>query len=74
MDLAMVFSQLHLTTGSGEIYDGTFTGTVVEGWGVTAELLRREGIPVLGESRIGELLTEGEACLVKITRDPAKKL
>ena len=60
--------------GSGEIYDGTFTGTVVEGWGVTAELLRREGIPVLGESRMGELLTEGEACLVKITRDPAKKL
>ena len=60
--------------GSGEIYDGTFTGTVVEGWGVTAELLRREGIPVLGESRMGELLTEGETCLVKITRDPAKKL
>ena len=60
--------------GSGEIYDGTFTGTVVEGWGVTAELLRREGIPVLGESRMGELLTEDEACLVKITRDPAKKL
>lgn len=58
----------------GEIYDGTFTGTVVEGWGVTAELLRREGIPVLGESRMGELLTENEACLVKITRDPAKKL
>lgn len=53
---------------------GTFTGTVVEGWGVTAELLRREGIPVLGESRMGELLTEDEACLVKITRDPAKKL
>ncbi len=39
---------------------------------MTAELLRREGIPVLGESRMGELLTEGEACLVKITRDPAK--
>ena len=38
------------------------------------ELLRREGIPVLGESRMGELLTEGEARLVKITRDPAKKL
>ena len=60
--------------GCGEIYDGTFTGTVVEGWGVTAELLRREGIPVLGESRMGELLTEGETPLVKITRDPAKKL
>ena len=25
-------------------------------------------------SMLGELLTEGEACLVKITRDPAKKL
>lgn len=41
---------------------------------MTAELLRREGIPVLGESRMGELLTEDEACLVNITRDPAKKL
>ena len=41
---------------------------------MTAELLRREGIPVLGESRMGELLTENEVRLVKITRDPAKKL
>ena len=72
--LAAVLKERSPSCGSGEIYDGTFTGTVVEGWGVTAELLRREGIPVLGESRMGELLTEGEACLVKITRDPAKKL
>lgn len=71
---AAVLKERSPSCGSGEIYDGTFTGTVVEGWGVTAELLRREGIPVLGESRMGELLTEGEACLVKITRDPAKKL
>ena len=71
---AAILKERSPSCGSGEIYDGTFTGTVVEGWGVTAELLRREGIPVLGESRMGELLTEGEACLVKITRDPAKKL
>ena len=71
---AALLKQRSPSCGKGGIYDGTFTGTVVEGWGVTAELLRREGIPVLGESRMGELLTEDEACLVKITRDPAKKL
>jgi len=42
--------------GSGEIYDGTFTGTLVHGQGVTAELLAANGIPVYGESRIEELL------------------
>ena len=42
--------------GSGEIYDGTFTGTLTEGDGVTAELLRAQGIPVYGESRAEGLL------------------
>ena len=42
--------------GCGAIYDGTFTGTVVEGDGVTAQLLRQHGITVYGESRIQELL------------------
>lgn len=42
--------------GCGAIYDGTFTGTVVEGDGVTAELLQHHGIAVYGESRIQELL------------------
>lgn len=44
--------------GSGEIYDGTFTGTLTDGWGVTAELLRDNGIRVLGETQIQELLQE----------------
>lgn len=44
--------------GSGKIYDGTFTGTLTDGWGVTAELLRQNGIRVLGESEIQELLRE----------------
>lgn len=42
--------------GCGAIYDGTFTGTVVPGDGLTAELLLAAGIEVLGETRIAELL------------------
>ena len=38
--------------GSGIIYDGTFTGTLVPGFGVTAELLKENGITVIGESQI----------------------
>lgn len=36
--------------GRGAIYDGTFTGTRIEGDGVTAALLTRNGIEVLTES------------------------
>ena len=42
--------------GSGEIYDGTFSGTLVPGDGVTAELLRHNGVAVYGESEIWDLL------------------
>ena len=42
--------------GFGAIYDGTFTGTVVPGSGVAAELLAENGLAIYGESRIGELL------------------
>ena len=42
--------------GCGAIYDGSFTGTVVEGDGVTAQFLKAHGIVVYGESRIQELL------------------
>ena len=38
------------------IYDGTFTGAVVPGNGVAAELLLSHGVEIFGESRIGELL------------------
>lgn len=40
--------------GSGIIYDGTHTGTLIPGDGVTAELLKANGIPVFGESRVAE--------------------
>ena len=36
--------------GCRGIYDGTFSHTLVEGQGVTAELLSEHGITVLGES------------------------
>lgn len=41
--------------GSGDIYDGSFSGRLVAGSGVTAELLEKSGITVYGESRIKEL-------------------
>ena len=42
--------------GCGTIYDGTFTGTLVEGDGVTAELLKKEGIAIYNEDSWQELL------------------
>lgn len=42
--------------GSREIYDGTFTGTRVAGEGVCAQLLRENGVRVLDEEHLSELL------------------
>mgnify|MGYP001482859637 CR=1 FL=1 len=42
--------------GYGKVYDGTFSGTLIEGSGMTADLLIRNGIRVLGESQIEKLL------------------
>ena len=36
--------------GSGKIYDGSFQGKVIDGDGITAELLKKNGIMVIGES------------------------
>ena len=41
--------------GSGEIYDGTFSGTLVPGDGVAAQRLRQAGIQVLGESQVNTI-------------------
>jgi len=40
--------------GVGQIYDGSFTGTLTAGSGVTARLLREAGIPVFTEEQILE--------------------
>lgn len=42
--------------GTGLVYDGTFTGTLVPGFGVAAGLLRAEGFRVLDETQLRETL------------------
>ena len=44
--------------GAGQIYDGTFTHTLTEGFGVAAELLEKNGVRVIGESEIERHLQE----------------
>ncbi len=42
--------------GTGQIYDGSFTGALTSGDGVSAEYLKAHGITVFGESEIDKLL------------------
>ena len=42
--------------GRGQIYDGSFSGRLIPGDGVTARLLEQEGIAVFGESQLQQLL------------------
>jgi len=48
--LAAVLKERSPSCGSGEVYDGTFTGALTAGDGVTAALLKANGIAVYGES------------------------
>ena len=38
--------------GSGRIYDGTFTGTLTDGWGVAAQMFHDAGIRVIDETQV----------------------
>ena len=42
--------------GKGQIYDGSFTGTLTKGNGICAALLLQNGIEVLGEGEVKRLL------------------
>ncbi len=44
--------------GSNEIYDGTFSHTLIKGDGVTADLFKRNGIKVYTENELNELFIE----------------
>ena len=57
---AAVLKEKSPSCGCGAVYDGTFTGTLAAGDGVTAEVLKAAGIPVYGERRIGELMGDTE--------------
>lgn len=47
-----IFKENSPSCGSGTIYDGTFTGTLTHGDGVTAELLKKHGITVICENAL----------------------
>ncbi len=51
VDLAILRSRSPCC-GIGRIYDGTFSGALIEGDGVTAALLRREGIKLVPDEAI----------------------
>ncbi len=44
--------------GCGEIYDGTFSGKLIKGNGVTSEILLKNNIKVVTENEIEEFLRE----------------
>lgn len=47
--------------GSGEIYDGSFTGRLISGDGIATAALKKLGIRIVGESALAELNLEKEA-------------
>ena len=53
---AAILKERSPSCGCGEIYDGTFSGSLTSGEGVTAELFKANGIAVYGESRIDEII------------------
>lgn len=55
---AAVLKERSPSCGCGQIYDGSFSKTIIPGDGVTAALLKANGISVYGESQVHEL--EGE--------------
>ncbi len=52
---AAVLKERSPSCGKGKIYDGTFTGTLTEGNGVTVEAQLEAGFAVFGESEIEKL-------------------
>ena len=44
--------------GNEQVYDGSFTGRLIPGQGVTARLLTENGIRVLGESSVADWLNK----------------
>lgn len=53
---AAVLKEKSPSCGNREIYDGSFSRQLIFGQGVAAELLTQNGITVLGESQIDQLL------------------
>ena len=52
-----IFKERSPACGSGAIYDGSFSARLIPGDGVAAQLLRKNGVIVLGESQISALVS-----------------
>ena len=52
-----IFKERSPSCGSGAIYDGSFSSRLIPGDGVAAQLLRKNGVIVLGESQISALVS-----------------
>lgn len=57
---AVILKDRSPSCGFGLIYDGTFSNRVIEGNGVAAELLHRNGIKVISESELQGMLLPGD--------------
>lgn len=47
-----ILKQRSPSCGSGQIYDGTFSGKIIKGDGITASLLKMNGIKVITEEEV----------------------
>ncbi len=47
-----ILKQRSPSCGSGQIYDGTFSRTIIKGDGITTAMLRRNGIKITNEEEI----------------------
>ncbi len=47
-----ILKQKSPSCGCGKIYDGTFTGTLIDGDGVTTALLKQNGIKIISEDEL----------------------
>lgn len=47
-----ILKQRSPSCGSGQIYDGTFSGNIIEGDGITTALLKANGIEVVSEEEL----------------------
>ena len=49
---AAILKERSPSCGKGQIYDGTFSKTLVEGDGIPAQLLQKHGVKVIGEREV----------------------
>lgn len=53
-----ILKQNSPSCGSGQIYDGTFSGRRIDGEGITAKALKTAGVAVFDENSVEELLLD----------------